>query len=168
MLSVGQMIEKKYKVFFKNKVCTIYDKYPSKQLISRVEMTKSRMFPLIMINDMNDSLNAYKAKGLDESWIGNFRYGHLHFGGLDLLQKKKMVKGLPSIQQPTSSCESCILENHHMDKFIYGVLYRDKAPLELVHTNLCGSMQTYSLIGNVYFMTFIDDFSRKTWVYLLK
>jgi hypothetical protein len=51
MLSVGQLIEKKYRVFFKNKVCTIYDKYPSKQLISRVEMTKNRMFPLIMRND---------------------------------------------------------------------------------------------------------------------
>ena len=25
-----------------------------------------------------------------------------------------------------------------------------------------------SLNGNIYFMTFIDDFSRKTWVYLLK
>lgn len=29
-------------------------------------------------------------------------------------------------------------------------------------------MQTPSLAGNVYFFTFIDDYSRKTWVYLLK
>ena len=29
-------------------------------------------------------------------------------------------------------------------------------------------MQTPSLTGNVYFMSFIDDYSRKTWVYLLK
>jgi transposase InsO family protein len=29
-------------------------------------------------------------------------------------------------------------------------------------------MQTPSLNGCVYFMTFIDDFSRKTWLYLLK
>ena len=79
-----------------------------------------------------------------------------------------MVKGLPNIQQPTSSRESYILAKHHMDKFIYGVWYMTKTPLELVHTILCGSMQTYSLIRNVYFMTFIDNFSRKTWVYLLK
>ena len=88
-----------------------------------------------MRNDMIDSLNAYKAKDLDESWLWNLRYGHLHFGGLDLLQKKQMVKGLPSIQQPVSLCESCILAKHHMDKFIYGVLYRAKAPLELVHAD---------------------------------
>jgi hypothetical protein len=48
-------------------------------------MIKNIMFLLIMRNDMTDSLNAYKAKGLDESWLCNLRYGHLHFGGLDLL-----------------------------------------------------------------------------------
>jgi len=29
-------------------------------------------------------------------------------------------------------------------------------------------MKTHTLGGNVYFMTFIDDYSRKTWVYFLK
>ena len=66
LLSIGQLLEKEYKVFFKNKVCTIYDKYPSKQLIARVEMTKNRMFPLIMRNDLTSSLNDYKTKSLDQ------------------------------------------------------------------------------------------------------
>jgi len=79
-----------------------------------------------------------------------------------------MVKGLPSIEQPAGSCESCILGKHHREKFISGVSNRAKEPLELVHTDLCGPMQTPSLTGNVYFMSFIDDYSRKTWVYLLK
>jgi hypothetical protein len=131
-------------------------------------MTKNRMFPLIMRNDLTESLNDYKAKGLDESWLWDLRYGHLHFGGIDSLKKKQMVKGLPNIQQPTNSCESCILAKHQRDKFIYGVSYRDKDPLEIFHTDLCGPMKTSSLNGNVYFMTFIDDFSRKNWVYLLK
>ena len=67
LLSVGQLLEKEYKVFFKNKVCTIYDKYPSRQLIARVEMTKIRMFPLIMRNYLTNSLNSYKTKSLDQS-----------------------------------------------------------------------------------------------------
>jgi hypothetical protein len=54
-------MEKKYRVFFKNKVCTIYDKFPSKQLIARVEMTKNRMFPLVMKNNLRGSLNDYKS-----------------------------------------------------------------------------------------------------------
>ena len=79
-----------------------------------------------------------------------------------------MVKGLPSIEKPASSYDNCIFGKKHREKFIYGVSYRAKAPSELVHTDLCGLMQTPSLTGNVYFMTFIDDFSRKTWVSLLK
>lgn len=50
LLRIGQLIEKMYRVLFKNNVCTIIDKYSSKQLIGRVEMTKNRMFPLIMRN----------------------------------------------------------------------------------------------------------------------
>ena len=46
LLSVGQLLEKEYRVFFKKNVCTIYDKYPSKQLISRVDMKKNRIFPV--------------------------------------------------------------------------------------------------------------------------
>ena len=108
-------------MFFKDKVCTIYDKYPSKKLIDRVEMNKIRMFLLTMRNDLTKFLNPYKTKSLDQSWLWNLRYGHLHFGGLQMLQKKQMVKGLPSIEQPTSSCESWILGKHHREKFIFGV-----------------------------------------------
>ena len=61
-------------------------------------------------------------------------------------------KGLPSIEQPVGSCESCILGKHHREKFISGVSYREKTPLEVVHIDLCGSMQTPSLTGNVYFV----------------
>lgn len=40
--------------------------------------------------------------------------------------------------------------------------------MELVHTNLCGPMRTPSQSQNKYFILFIDDLSRMTWVYFLK
>jgi transposase InsO family protein len=40
--------------------------------------------------------------------------------------------------------------------------------LQLVHTDICGPIEPMSLGGNRYFITFIDDFSRKLWVYFLK
>jgi transposase InsO family protein len=40
--------------------------------------------------------------------------------------------------------------------------------LEIVHSNVCGPMKNMSLGGARYFLTFIDDFSRKMWVYPLK
>jgi hypothetical protein len=79
-----------------------------------------------------------------------------------------MVRGLPPIKEPISSCKSCILGKQHRKIFPKEMSYRAWAPLEIVHTDLCGPMQTPSLGGSIYFLTFIDDYSRKTWVYFLK
>ncbi|RDX93712.1 hypothetical protein CR513_23987, partial [Mucuna pruriens] len=40
--------------------------------------------------------------------------------------------------------------------------------LELVHSNICGPLKVKSFSGALYFVTFIDDCSRKLWVYMLK
>ena len=40
--------------------------------------------------------------------------------------------------------------------------------LELIHSDVCGPMSSTSLSGFEYYITFIDDFSRKTWIYFLK
>ena len=45
---------------------------------------------------------------------------------------------------------------------------RAKKPLELIHADVCGPIKPSSLGKNNYFLLFIDDFSRKTWVYFLK
>jgi transposase InsO family protein len=39
--------------------------------------------------------------------------------------------------------------------------------LQLVHSNLCGSMPVVSRTGSRYILTFIDDFTRKTWLFFL-
>lgn len=79
-----------------------------------------------------------------------------------------MVRGLPLIEKPDSVCKGCILGKQHKESFPSGKSIREKAPLEIVHLDLCGPMQTPSLAGSQYFLTFIDDFTRKTWVYFLK
>ena len=40
--------------------------------------------------------------------------------------------------------------------------------LQLVHSDVCGPMQTPSFGHYLYFVTFIDDYSRHAWVYPLK
>jgi len=37
-----------------------------------------------------------------------------------------------------------------------------------VHSDLCCPLPVVSFYGYTYFLTFIDDFSRCTWVYFLK
>ena len=43
-----------------------------------------------------------------------------------------------------------------------------KGNLDIVHSDMCEPMPTNSLSGNVYYVSFIDDFSRNTWIYFLK
>ena len=45
---------------------------------------------------------------------------------------------------------------------------KTKGTLELIHSNVCGPMSSTSLSGFEYYITFIDDYSRNTWIYLLK
>lgn len=45
---------------------------------------------------------------------------------------------------------------------------QSKRILELIYSDLCGPMSVRSISGSRYFMTLIDDYSRKTVVYLLK
>jgi hypothetical protein len=40
--------------------------------------------------------------------------------------------------------------------------------LELVHTDVWGPTQVSSLGGSRYYVTFIDDATRKTWVYCIR
>jgi transposase InsO family protein len=45
---------------------------------------------------------------------------------------------------------------------------RSKGILDLIHSNVCGHMTTASLNRYLYYVFFIDDHSRKTWIYFLK
>ena len=45
---------------------------------------------------------------------------------------------------------------------------RSAGILFLVHTDVCWPMSRKSLSGCEYYLTFIDDYSRKTWIYFLK
>ena len=79
-----------------------------------------------------------------------------------------MVEGLPRVGNSCDKCEACILGKQHRLPFNSRNSRRTRFPLELVHMDLVGPMQVTSIGGSTYFMTFIDDFSHRTWVYFLK
>jgi len=86
-----------------------------------------------------------------------------------LLKLEKMVNGMNLKKMPLHHvCEACIESKHQRTYFPKDETTRASKLLELVHSDVCGSMKTISYGGARYFVTFINDFSRKTHVYLLK
>lgn len=84
------------------------------------------------------------------------------------MASKKMVHGLPSIDSLNKFCELCMIGKYSRSSFPRKAKYRTKKPLNLIHTNICRPIKSSSIDENWYSITFIDDFSCKTWVYLLK
>jgi hypothetical protein len=52
--------------------------------------------------------------------------------------------------------------------FASEVALRAKHSLGVVHSNVCGPFPEPSLEGNKYFVSFVDEFTRMTWVSLIK
>ena len=163
LLSVGQLLKKGHNVNFKNDLCEIKDKIGV--LIAKVKMTPTKMFPLQI---KNEAFPCFANIVNDKSWLWHLRYNHLSFSTLSKICKDHMVRGIPNISKQDQVCESCVFGKHHRDPFPKEKAWRAKNPLELVHSDLCGPMRTNSLGGNRYFLTFIDDYSRKMWIYFLK
>jgi hypothetical protein len=167
LLSVGQLIEHGYKVLFEGSSCKIYDKNPNRKLIFEIHMTPNMMFPLTLRTANLIQPYAQSASTLNETMVWHTRFGHLPFQSLSLLHKNSMVKGLPIFKEQIPPCESCILGKHKRTSFPQSS-NQAKQHLELVHTDLCGPIQIESIGGSFYFLTFIDDFNRKIWIYFLR
>jgi len=102
---------------------------------------------------------------LAEVW--HSRYGHLSYNGLKILLEFDMVKGLPSFKPPTHLCEHCLKGKHQRDPFPRQSNWRASQLLQLIHSDICGPINPTSNGNKRYILTFIDDLSRKVWVYFL-
>ncbi|KAL0311158.1 UNVERIFIED_CONTAM: Retrovirus-related Pol polyprotein from transposon RE2 [Sesamum angustifolium] len=78
-----------------------------------------------------------------------------------------LQKVLP-IKSSRLACESCELGKHHRASFPPRVDKCSSSPFTLVHCDIWGPCRFESISGFRYFITFVDDYSRMIWVYLLK
>jgi hypothetical protein len=94
------------------------------------------------------------------------RFAHIHYKAFPIVSK--MVKGLPEIQVfHDGVCKGCAQGKNVKTPFPSSDS-KEKGVSDLIHSIVCGPMLATSLNGYVYYVSFIDDFSRKTWIYFLK
>jgi len=92
--------------------------------------------------------------------IWHERFGNINLHDFLLLHKQGMVDGPPILRNEHIDCEGCALGKRHRDEFPSCLNRRKKDILQLVHTPICGPIQTRSLGGAYYFLLFINDCTR--------
>jgi hypothetical protein len=152
----------RFEVQMKDKNLKIF--YESGAAIVLVKMTRNRMFPL----DLSIYLSKYfKAEISNMMNLWHLRYEHLNCGSLMLMEKNKMIFGIPKLEHTSRMCEVCVMGKQHRKPFLKKSS-RASQPLDLVYSDVCGSISPTSIGGSMYFLIFTDDFSGKTWIYVLK
>ncbi|GJU02467.1 putative RNA-directed DNA polymerase [Tanacetum coccineum] len=109
-------------------------------------------------------VNAVDNVDMAELW--HKRLGNMSEKGMSILSKKNVLSGVHDIN--LKKCSHCLVGKETRLAFKSRSPFRLENMLDLVHSDVCGPMKTKTLGGCSYFVTFIDDHSRKVWVYTLK
>ena len=91
--------------------------------------------------------------------LWHHRLGHMSEKGMEMLLSKRKLPELKSID--FDMCESCILGKQKNVSFLKTSKTPKVEKLELVYINLWGPSSVASLGGSRYYITFIDDSSKK-------
>ena len=114
---------------------------------------------------ISDSIiNAVGNDNTIELWHN--RLSHMSEKGLTVLAIKNLLYGMKSAS--LKKCAHYLAGKQTRVTFKTSPPSRNPGMLELVYFDVCGPMKTKTLGGSLYFVTFIDDHSRKIWVYTLK
>lgn len=164
LLSIGQLQEKGLTVLIQNGICKVY--HPRKGVIMHSDMSGNRMF-YFLAGMVSKSPKCMQIQSADESHLWHCRFGHLSYKGLRTLSHNGMVEGLPTIKTPQKLCSNCLVGKQQRESFPKKSLWKSANKLQLVHSDICGPITPTSNSNKRYILSFIDDFTRKTWIYLL-
>ena len=97
------------------------------------------------------------------------RLGQLHQGYLNQIIGNKLATGinLDAKVQDLPFCQSCCEGKLTRLAFPKGQATRAQQKLEIIHSDVCGPIKPTSLGGSSYYVSFIDDKTRFTVVYLM-
>jgi hypothetical protein len=108
------------------------------------------------------SRNVYNHKNI---WLWHHRLGHTSFGYL----KKLFPSLFNDISDPSSSlkCNVCILAKSHRTSYPLS-LNKSTKPYELIHSDVWGPALITTQSGIQWFIMFVGDCTRMTWLYTIR
>lgn len=165
LISVSTIAKSGFRAAFHAKGCDIIDKN-GKLICSATLFDK-----LYVLNTHSDTETAHLTDSnekCDSTNLWHLRMAHLNFS--DVKKLPLCAEGVQLEQggrKESSNCSSCLEGKQARLPFNhFGT--RASRPLELIHSDLCGPMESMSYGGMKYFISFIDDYTRMVHVYFLK
>ena len=165
LISVSKASKAGKTVKFIDNVCEIMQ--PNGEIILNAEKRDNLYF----VN--YDSDHYIKCNLVDDKEISNCdtwhkRFGHLCESSLKSMAAENLVDGFNyDVNSKLKFCVSCAEGKMSRSAFPKKVK-KSRDILELVHSDVCGKINTKSLSNAEYFLTFIDDATHYTWVYFLQ
>ena len=104
-----------------------------------------------------------RKEDMDKLW--HMRLGHMGERGMQILSKQDLLCGHKT--KSLEFCEHCVFGKLHRKKFPK-VVHKTKGTLDYIHSDCWGPSKVESLKGHRYFVSMIDDYSRKTWITFMK
>ena len=115
LLSVGQMLEKNFSLYFQDKSCIIVDNAGCELMTVRM---KEKSFP-IKWKETN-----FYATDVDESTLWHKRFGHFHHTALKHLHLKVLAQGMPAINEGKNICQACQFGKQNRLSFLVNKVWR--------------------------------------------
>lgn len=162
LLSVSQIVKGGNSVLFNSDGCTVYNDKSEKVLSCKTTGGVYR------INSDDNENKCFMAKNKVSALTWHRRLGHANYQVM-----KKMRAGavhgvsFEDDDSDISQCEICAKGKQAKLPFKDSKTESNDI-LELIHSDLMGPQNTRSLGHALYLLTFIDDYSRKVFVYFLK
>ena len=109
------------------------------------------------------STSLFSLSNKDVIWLHHRRLGHLSFSKLKIMFPN-LFKGL-NVQ--SFHCDICEFAKHTRVPFPISNK-KSSSPFFLIHSDIWGPSTIPNITGSRWFVTFIDDCTRVSWIYLLK
>lgn len=94
--------------------------------------------------------------------------GHHNHDSLRRMVKKGHLEHIEAVSGEDKFCEPCIrakMKKLHLSRKGHNSASR---PLQIIHSDVGGPVNVKSRSGHRYWITFVDEYTRFTWVYFLK
>nr|GEV59602.1 retrovirus-related Pol polyprotein from transposon TNT 1-94 [Tanacetum cinerariifolium] len=167
LFSVGQFCDLDLEVAFRQHTCFIYN-------LDGVDLlTGSRgnnLYTLSLQDMMASSPICLLSKASKtKSWHWHRHLSHLNFGAINHLARQGLVRGLPKLKfEKDHLCSACAMSKSKKKSHKPKSKDTNQEKLYLLHMDICGPMRVESINGKKYILVIVDDYSRFTWVKLLR